>query len=93
MIYNALRWLLRRLYRIEITGDERVFRQSKLLITPNHTSFMDGVLLALFLPLQEKPIFAVYSSIADRWFMTTRGELSRRESLPAAYSGTVCRAR
>ncbi|MFP1916480.1 bifunctional acyl-ACP--phospholipid O-acyltransferase/long-chain-fatty-acid--ACP ligase [Lonsdalea quercina] len=69
MIYNALRWLLRRLYRIEITGDERVFRQSKLLITPNHTSFMDGVLLALFLPLQEKPIFAVYSSIADRWFM------------------------
>lgn len=69
MIYNALRWLLRRLYRIEITGDERVFRQSKLLITPNHASFIDGVLLALFLPLQEKPIFAVYSSIADRWFM------------------------
>ncbi|AXW85895.1 acyl-[ACP]--phospholipid O-acyltransferase [Lonsdalea britannica] len=69
MIYNALRWLLRRLYRIEITGDDRVFRQSKLLITPNHASFMDGVLLALFLPLQEKPIFAVYSTIADRWFM------------------------
>ncbi|MGX8943116.1 bifunctional acyl-ACP--phospholipid O-acyltransferase/long-chain-fatty-acid--ACP ligase [Symbiopectobacterium sp. Eva_TO] len=67
MIYTLLRWLFQRLYRIRIEGDSAVFKQSKLLITPNHQSFLDGVLLALFLPI--KPVFAVYSSISDRWFM------------------------
>ncbi len=67
MIYTLLHWLFQRLYRILIEGDSAVFKQSKLLITPNHQSFLDGVLLALFLPI--KPVFAVYSSISDRWFM------------------------
>ncbi|MBO8132424.1 bifunctional acyl-ACP--phospholipid O-acyltransferase/long-chain-fatty-acid--ACP ligase [Dickeya fangzhongdai] len=69
MIYTFLRWVLKHLYRIQITGDESSFRQSKILITPNHVSFLDGVLMALFLPVQSKPVFAVYSSITDRWFM------------------------
>ncbi|WP_409308018.1 bifunctional acyl-ACP--phospholipid O-acyltransferase/long-chain-fatty-acid--ACP ligase [Pectobacterium sp. B1J-3] len=67
MIYTLLRWVFRRLYRIRIEGDSSNFQQSKLLITPNHVSFLDGVLLALFLPI--KPVFAVYSSISERWFM------------------------
>ncbi|WP_042860943.1 bifunctional acyl-ACP--phospholipid O-acyltransferase/long-chain-fatty-acid--ACP ligase [Dickeya sp. NCPPB 3274] len=69
MIYTFLRWVLKHLYRIQVTGDESSFRQSKILITPNHVSFLDGVLMALFLPVQSKPVFAVYSSITDRWFM------------------------
>ncbi|ATZ95710.1 bifunctional acyl-ACP--phospholipid O-acyltransferase/long-chain-fatty-acid--ACP ligase [Dickeya fangzhongdai] len=69
MIYTFLRWVLKHLYRIQITGDESSFRQSKILITPNHVSFLDGMLMALFLPVQSKPVFAVYSSITDRWFM------------------------
>ncbi|MEQ9931429.1 bifunctional acyl-ACP--phospholipid O-acyltransferase/long-chain-fatty-acid--ACP ligase [Pectobacterium parvum] len=67
MIHTLLRWVFQRLYRIRIEGDSSQFQQSKLLITPNHVSFLDGVLLALFLPI--KPVFAVYSSISDRWFM------------------------
>ncbi|MCL2896511.1 bifunctional acyl-ACP--phospholipid O-acyltransferase/long-chain-fatty-acid--ACP ligase [Brenneria tiliae] len=67
MVYTLLRWVFRRLYRIRIEGDSRHFQQSKLLITPNHVSFLDGALLALFLPI--KPVFAVYSTISDRWFM------------------------
>ncbi|PWC15778.1 bifunctional acyl-ACP--phospholipid O-acyltransferase/long-chain-fatty-acid--ACP ligase [Brenneria roseae subsp. americana] len=67
MIYTLLRWVFRRLYRIRIEGDSSRFQQSKLLITPNHVSFLDGALLALFLPI--KPVFAVYSSISERWFM------------------------
>ncbi|MEC5321063.1 bifunctional acyl-ACP--phospholipid O-acyltransferase/long-chain-fatty-acid--ACP ligase [Brenneria populi subsp. brevivirga] len=67
MIYTLLRWVLKRLYRIRIEGDGRHFQQDKLLITPNHTSFLDGALLALFLPV--KPVFAVYSTISARWFM------------------------
>ncbi|MEM0673488.1 bifunctional acyl-ACP--phospholipid O-acyltransferase/long-chain-fatty-acid--ACP ligase [Dickeya oryzae] len=69
MIYTFLRWALKHLYRIQISGDESGFRQSKILITPNHVSFLDGVLMALFLPVQTKPVFAVYSRIADSWFM------------------------
>ncbi|MBJ7223729.1 MULTISPECIES: bifunctional acyl-ACP--phospholipid O-acyltransferase/long-chain-fatty-acid--ACP ligase [unclassified Brenneria] len=67
MIYTLLRWVFRRLYRIRIEGDSSNFQQSKLLITPNHVSFLDGALLALFLPV--KPVFAVYSDIYGRWFM------------------------
>ncbi|MCV9878469.1 bifunctional acyl-ACP--phospholipid O-acyltransferase/long-chain-fatty-acid--ACP ligase [Brenneria izbisi] len=67
MIYTLLRWVFRRLYRIRIEGDSSHFQQKKLLITPNHVSFLDGVLLALFLPI--KPVFAVYSSISERWYI------------------------
>ncbi|MFI8417448.1 bifunctional acyl-ACP--phospholipid O-acyltransferase/long-chain-fatty-acid--ACP ligase [Serratia sp. NPDC078593] len=67
MIMSALRTLFRLLYRVSVEGDVRHFQQQKLLITPNHVSFMDGVLLALFLPI--KPVFAVYSSVSERWFM------------------------
>ncbi|MEH2921600.1 bifunctional acyl-ACP--phospholipid O-acyltransferase/long-chain-fatty-acid--ACP ligase [Samsonia erythrinae] len=67
MIFTLLRWVFQRLYRIQIEGDRSQFQQPKLLITPNHVSFLDGVLLALFLPI--KPVFAVYSSVTDRWFM------------------------
>lgn len=67
MIFSLLRALFRLLYRVRVEGDVRHFEQQKLLIAPNHISFLDGVLLALFLPI--KPVFAVYASIGDRWFM------------------------
>lgn len=67
MIFRFFRALFRLIFRIKITGLEHSFKHEKLLITPNHVSFLDGVLMALYLPI--RPVFAVYSSIADSRYM------------------------
>ncbi|HFP3030030.1 bifunctional acyl-ACP--phospholipid O-acyltransferase/long-chain-fatty-acid--ACP ligase [Yersinia enterocolitica] len=67
MAYRLLRALFRGLFRVTIDGITDQFSHQKLIITPNHVSFLDGALLALFLPI--KPVFAVYSNITESWYM------------------------
>ncbi|WP_288475275.1 bifunctional acyl-ACP--phospholipid O-acyltransferase/long-chain-fatty-acid--ACP ligase [uncultured Pantoea sp.] len=67
MVFTLLRLIFRLLWRVELRGDVTELNKQKVLITPNHMSFLDGILLALFLPI--KPVFAIYSTISESWFM------------------------
>lgn len=46
-----LRWLLQILYKVEVQGLENIDKAGKrVLVVANHTSFLDALLLAVFLP-------------------------------------------
>ncbi len=52
MVKALLRLLCRILFRIEVHGDPSVLENPRTLVIANHESFLDGPLLALFLPLE-----------------------------------------
>lgn len=61
-----LRGLARVLFRVEVSAHEVDFRHQRLLVVANHQSFLDGLLLGLFLPID--PVFVVHTTIAKHWF-------------------------
>lgn len=64
MLKSVLRILLKLLFRVEVLGDPGALRHPRTLIVANHESFLDGVLLWAFLPVD--PVFVVHSQIASR---------------------------
>lgn len=68
MLKTFIRKLLSTLYRVEIKGLENYHAAgNRVLIVANHLSFLDPVLIVAALP--EKPMFAVNSFIAQRWWI------------------------
>ena len=61
-----LKTIARWLFRIHVEGDLGQLSRKRLLIVANHESFLDGVLLGLFLPVN--PVFVVHTAIAQRRF-------------------------
>ena len=61
---TVLRALCRLLFRVEVRNHNREISQDRLLIIANHQSFLDGLLLGLFLPLD--PVFVINTSIAQQ---------------------------
>jgi acyl-[acyl-carrier-protein]-phospholipid O-acyltransferase/long-chain-fatty-acid--[acyl-carrier-protein] ligase len=50
IVRALLRLTLRVLFRVKISGDPGVFKNERTLIVANHESFLDGLLLGMFLP-------------------------------------------
>ena len=68
IVKALVRWLLTRLYRVEVKGLEYYQRAGgRVLIVANHTSYLDGVLLYAFLP--DKLTFAINTYIAKAWWV------------------------
>jgi acyl-[acyl-carrier-protein]-phospholipid O-acyltransferase/long-chain-fatty-acid--[acyl-carrier-protein] ligase len=66
-----LRGVTRVLFRVSIHGDSTSFTNARTLIVANHESFLDGLLLALFLPVEAT--FVVHTTVArnpvNRWLL------------------------
>ena len=64
----TVRLIIKLLYRVEMHGIENYYAAGKrVLIVANHTSFLDPMLLWLFLP--DDITFAINTHIAERWWL------------------------
>ncbi|HSM98197.1 MAG TPA: 1-acyl-sn-glycerol-3-phosphate acyltransferase, partial [Gallionella sp.] len=66
LIRTLLRGVARLVFRLHVQGELSVFKSERLLIIANHESFLDGLLLGLFLPAN--PVFVVHTGIARLWY-------------------------
>ncbi len=74
-VYYFLKILFKVCFKVRLYGEIEKFQQiyndnsSKKIIVANHTSFLDGLLLGLFLPnSQQKPLFIVHTWVANAWY-------------------------
>ncbi|MDD5330259.1 MAG: bifunctional acyl-ACP--phospholipid O-acyltransferase/long-chain-fatty-acid--ACP ligase [Sulfuricella sp.] len=63
MLKVLLRLICRMLFRVEVRGISNLSLPGNLLVIANHESFLDGLLLGLFLPF--KATFVVHSTVLD----------------------------
>ena len=61
-----IKLLCKLLFRIKVNGLENIPQQDTLLIVANHESFLDSLLLGLFLP--KKATFVVHTSVLKSWW-------------------------
>ncbi len=67
LLHPVLRVLARLLFRVDIDFRQTDFSHPRLLVVANHESFLDGLLLGLFLPIN--PVFVVHTGVANNfWF-------------------------
>jgi len=60
--------LLKLVFKVKVTGLEHLKDlDERALIVANHTSFLDGILLTLFLPI--KVSFAIHGQYYNKWWM------------------------
>ncbi|MGD8560525.1 MAG: AMP-binding protein, partial [Gammaproteobacteria bacterium] len=68
IIQKSLRWLLTRLFNVEVKGLEHLDELGdNAIIVANHTSYLDVVLLYAYLPV--RLTFAVNTHVAKNWML------------------------
>lgn len=68
MLKKFLHWLLTLIFKVEVTGLENYKKAgNRVLIVSNHVSFLDPLLLGVFLP--DNITFAINTDIAERWWL------------------------
>ena len=66
MLASLLRLISKILFRVEVRGLENLPAEDSLLIVANHESFLDGLLLGLFIP--KKATFVVHTTVLKNWW-------------------------
>ncbi len=66
MIAALLKLICRVIFRVNVSGITNLPKQGKLLVIANHESFLDGLLLGLFLPISAT--FVVHTSVLNNRF-------------------------
>ena len=66
LLLGTLRLLARALFRVTVHGNVAEFDNERTLVVANHESFLDGLLLGIFLPVQAT--FVVHTQIAKNPF-------------------------
>ncbi|MES2288134.1 MAG: acyl-[ACP]--phospholipid O-acyltransferase [Pseudomonadota bacterium] len=68
VIKSLFKAILTVLYRVEVKGAENMPKPGeRAVVVVNHVSWLDGLLLAVFLP--GKPTFAIASSVSKMWWV------------------------
>ncbi|MDG4552728.1 MAG: AMP-binding protein [Candidatus Competibacter sp.] len=68
VLQRLTRLLCRWLFRVELRGWEHYpHHEPRLLIVANHVSYLDGMLLASFLP--DLPVFVINTHVARHWWV------------------------
>ncbi|MDD2722689.1 MAG: AMP-binding protein [Methylovulum sp.] len=76
MLKKCLHWLLTLIYQVEVKGLDNYHQAGgRVLIIANHTSFLDPLLLGVFLP--DDITFAINTHISQRWWLKPFLGLSR----------------
>jgi acyl-[acyl-carrier-protein]-phospholipid O-acyltransferase / long-chain-fatty-acid--[acyl-carrier-protein] ligase len=92
LLRAALRGVLKPLFRVRLAGESGEFANERTLIVANHESFVDGLLLAVFLPVSAT--FVVHTQVLRnllfRWFLRFIPHLAVDSTSPLAMK-LICR--
>src|SRR5579872_2936357 len=97
MLKSVLRFLLKLVFRVQVEGNSAPLHDERVLVVANHESFLDGLLLAVFMPVQttfivhtqvlRKPLFRLFLKHIRHLAVDPTSPLAIRTALRAVEAG------